>query len=251
MQWGGWQGVASHILTLTLGWVQAGRIQPTDRELGRGLGLVHERWWDVIRWYMIDLCWRQHNCKVLFLLRVMSDCRFSLLWIWKLRWSHNSNSLCFIRSVETHLIVEVNHLWNIRLPIIMLLNFSNTFDSLRRCGVSSRINWFRHGGSLIVYLSWTSPDGIWTHVGHFSPHIVLLEWIHHSIFQMLSHPDSILVKLTLVSWVIGRLFIIHRVITCWSATIWGNELPWRQIRTLSHIIVCVVITSILEIIDWG
>lgn len=179
----------------------------------------------------------------------MSDWRFSLLWIRKLRWSHNSNSLCFIRSVETHLIVEVNHLWNIGLPIIMLLNISNARDVLRRCGVSPRAYWFRHWRRLIVHRSRTSPDSIRTHVSHFSPHIVLLEWIHHGVLQMLSHPDSILVKLTLVSRINGRFFVIHWVITCWGATIWGDELPWWQIRTLSHVIVCVVVASIFEIID--
>jgi len=49
VQGGHWQGLSSYILAFTLCWVQTGRVQPTDRKLGGGLSLVHERWRDVIR----------------------------------------------------------------------------------------------------------------------------------------------------------------------------------------------------------
>ncbi len=67
---------------------------------------------------------------------------------------------------------------------------------------------------------------------------------------MLSHSHSILVELALVSRVNGGFFVIHRVIASGSAAIGSDELPWGQIRTLSHVIVSIVVTGILEIIDW-
>ena len=198
---------------------------------------------------MIDLGWRQHDSEVFFVLRVRWIWRFSLLSIGKLRRSHYSYSLCFIRGVKSHLVIEVNYLGNIRFTIILLMDFCNARDCLRGCCVSPRTDWLWNGLCLIVDGEGTAPNSVRTHVCHLSPHIVLLEWINHCVLQMLCHPHSILVELTLVSRIIRCFLIIHWVVTRWDASVGGYYLPWGQIPRLSHVIVCVVVLRIFKVIN--